>query len=101
MKKKIESCHIGMCYYISRANMHGNYCPATKEYFLAVYDDDRRQEIVVASYWYDEAGCCHMDSSRGYSYDVVRELLRLGHLTSKTLVSYIRDGGQVWWDQPK
>ena len=90
-----------MCYYISRTDMQGNYCPATGEYYLAVYDDDdRRQETVVASYWCDEHGFCHVDSARGYSYQVVRELLQLGHLTPKTLAAYIRDGGRVWWDQP-
>ena len=97
---KVETCHIGMCYYISRNNMHGNYCHATGEYYLAVYDDDIRQ-IVIAGHWYDDDVFCHVDSSRGYSYDVVRELLRLGHLTGKTLASYIRDGGPGWWDQPK
>ena len=102
MIKLYKRSEVRMGGKMSSSRLPANYCPATKEYFLAVYDDDdRRQEIVVASYWYDEAGCCHMASSRGYSYDVVRELLRLGHLTSKTLVSYIRDGGQVWWDQPK
>ena len=98
--EKIESCHVGSCYYINRYNMHGNYCPATGEYYLAVYDDDRRQEIVIASYWYDSDNYCHVSSQRGYSYDVVRELLRLGHLTPKTLAAYLRDGGEVWWDQP-
>ena len=96
----MNSCYKSGMYNVGRGNMWGNYCPETGEYYLAVYDDDRRQEIVIAGYWYDQDGCCHMDSSRGYSYDVVRELLRLGHLTRKTLASYIRDGGQVWWDQP-
>ena len=78
--------------------MYGNYCPATGEYYLAIYDD--ACEIVLASYWHDEDGYYHVDSSRGYSYDVVRELLRLGHLTPKTLAAYLRDGGEVWWNQP-
>ena len=86
-------------YFIGRDNMQGTYCPETGEYYLARYDDDYC-EIVLAYYWIDGLGCCHVDSSRGYSYDVVRELLQLGHLTPKTLVSFKRDGGQVWWNQP-
>ena len=101
---KIESCHIGRCYYISRENIQGNYCPDTGEYYLGIYDYTIIQgiptEIGLAYYWYDEDGFCHVDSARGYSYDVVRELLRLGHLTRKTLADFIAAGGQVWWDQP-
>ena len=95
---KIESCYVGSCYYIVRDNMRGNYCPATGEYYLACRED--ACEIVIAGYWYDGDGFCHVDSSRGYSYDVVRELLQLGHLTPKTLASFVEDGGRVWWDQP-
>ena len=95
---KIESCHIGRCYYIDRPDMQGNYCPETGEYYLAIYDDNIK--IVIASYYFDDDGYCHVDSARGYSYDVVRELLRLGHLTRKTLADYIAAGGEIWWDQP-
>ena len=98
---KVESCHVGRCYYIRRVvynrdsiDMQGNYCPDTGEYYLSISGE------VIASYWYDEDGYCHVDSSRGYSYEVVRELLRLGHLTSKTLASFIEAGGEVWWNQP-
>ena len=95
---KTESCHVGRCYYIGRENMRGNYCPDTGEYYLAlIYGGNYRE---LAYYWLDEDGYCHVDSSRGYSYDVVRELLRLGHLTRKTLADYIAAGGEIWWDQP-
>ena len=97
---KSESCHVGRCYYIDRKNMWGNYCPETGEYYLAHDAGDEYCEIVLASYWYDKDGYCHVDSSRGYNYQVVRELLQLGHLTRKTLAAYIQDGGEVWWDQP-
>ena len=90
---KIESHYVGRCYYIDRPNMHGNYCPETGEYYLA------KDEIVIASYWYDQDGFYHVYSMRGYSYNVVRELLRLGHLTCKTLEQFQQAGGQIWWGQ--
>ena len=98
IKEKIESYHVGSCYYINRYNMHGNYCPETGEYYLACHED--ACEVVIASYWYDSDNYCHAYSQRGYSYDVVRELLRLGHLTKKTLEQFQQAGGEVWWNQP-
>ena len=86
-------------FHVGTPDMWGNYCPETKEYYLAVYDD-RQQEKVIAVCWYDEHGYCHMYSCRGYDYEVVRELLRLGHLTPKTLEQFQQAGGRVWWDQP-
>ena len=82
-------------YHVGRTNMWGNYCPETGEYYLA------RPEGVMASaryMWDDE---WQVQSYSGYSYEVVRELLQLGHLTSKTLALFIEEeGGDVWWDQP-
>ena len=97
MKKTNSSYRYGM-FHVGRDNMWGNYCPETGEYYLAIYDDNIK--IVIASYYFDDDGYCHVDSARGYSYDVVRELLRLGHLTRKTLADYIAADGEVGWDQP-
>ena len=97
-KSKIINYRVSGSYYIDRGNMQGNYCPDTGEYYLARYEGGN--PVVLAYYWVDGFDCCHADSSRGYSYDVVRELLQLGHLTKKTLASFIAAGGKVWWAQP-
>ena len=66
-------------YHVGRTNMWGNYCPETGEYYLA------RPEGVMASARYIDI-CDEMkwqvQAYSGYSYEVVRELLQLGHLTS-------------------
>ena len=98
--EKVESCHIGRCYYVIRDKIRGNYCPETGEYYLASYDKEHDGEYVTrVTYWHDESGYIHMYSARGYSYQVVRELLRLGHLTPKTLAEFREAGGEVWWNQ--
>ena len=80
----------------------GNYCPETGEYYLAhntfVPQVGECVEVLAS------ARCVREDewqeqSARGYDYQVVRELLQLGHLTPKTLSSFIEAGGEVWWDQ--
>ena len=86
------------CYHVERFNMWGNYCPETGEYYLASYGRDR-EYVTRVTYWHDESEYIHMYSERGYSYEVVRELLRLGHLTPKTLAEFTEAGGQVWWNQ--
>lgn len=85
-------------YHIGRTNMWGNYCPETGEYYLA------RPEGVMASARYIDI-CDEMkwqvQAYSGYSYEVVRQLLQLGHLTSKTLATFLEEeGGDIWWDQP-
>ena len=82
-------------FHVGRTDMWGNYCPETGEYYLA------RPEGVMASaryMWDDE---WQVQAYSGYSYEVVRELLQLGHLTKKTLEQFQQEeGGDVWWDQP-
>lgn len=100
---KLNSSYRYGCFHVGRENMWGNYCPETGEYYLA-----RRDFVpgvgecvgVLASAcemadgsWQEQAEC-------GYSCEVVRELLQLGHLTAKTLLLFIKEGGEVWWDQP-
>ena len=100
--KKTNSSYKYGCYNVGRTDMWGNYCPDTGEYYLA-----RRHFVpgvgectgVLASAcyirdeWQEQSAC-------GYSYQVVRELLQLGHLTTKTLDTFLAMGGEVWWDQP-
>ena len=97
LDKKIETCYVGRCYYVERLNMRGNYCPATGEYYIARYENGKYDD--VAAHWFDDNGCCHEILARGYSYEVARELLQLGHLTAKTLASFINAGGEVWWNK--
>ena len=108
---KTNSSYRYGCFHVGRSDMWGNYCPETGEYYLA-----RRHFVpgvgectgVVASagYWSDPTEETWEDQSdlgfEDYNggYQVVRELLQLGHLTSKTLASFIEAGGEVWWDQP-
>ena len=96
---KIEIHCIGGSYCISRTDMHGEYCPDTGEYYLARNGGNPFQDVVLATLWHDIHDCCHVYSARGYSYQVVRELLQLGHLTPKTLEQFRQDGGEVWWEQ--
>ena len=86
-------------YNIYSENMQGNYCPETGEYYLARHEATG-DNPVLATYWVDKDGYCHMFALRGYSYEVVRELLQLGHLTPKTLEQFQQEGGEIWWDQP-
>ena len=81
-------------FHVGRTNMWGNYCPETGEYYLAC------PEGMLASACYIRDDEWQEQQYRGYCYEVVRELLRLGHLTPKTLAAFIEDGGEVWWDQP-
>ena len=101
--KKTNSSYRYGCYHVGRTDMWGWYCPETGEYYLACNDTDpivgecttvlaTAREMPDGS-WQEAADC-------GYSYKVVRELLRLGHLTSKTLARFIEEEGDVWWDQP-
>lgn len=97
--RKLNSCYKDGTYHVGRTNMWGNYCPETGEYYLA------RPEGVMASARYiyicDVEMKWQVQAYSGYSYEVVRQLLQLGHLTSKTLALFIEEeGGDVWWDQP-
>ena len=82
--------------------MWGWYCPETGEYYLAHDASDP-----VVGECVEILASCHLDDGSyenhsycGYGYEVVRELLQLGHLTAKILASFIEAGGAVWWDQP-
>ena len=91
------------CFHVGRTDMWGNYCPETGEYYLAhnAYDPIPGEYVeVLASAREMADGEWEEQSACGYSYQVVRELLQLGHLTSKTLATFIEEGGEVWWDQP-
>ena len=89
---------------VSRKNMWGTYCPETGEYYLAhntfVPGVGECVEVLASAYFVRDDEW-QEQSDRGYDYEVVRELLRLGHLTSKTLASFIEAEGEVWWDQPQ
>lgn len=106
MKKNITKTNSSYrygCFHVGRTNMWGWYCPETGEYYLACNSTDpvvgEYIEVLASGVfvrddeWQDQSAC-------GYSYEVVRELLQLGHLTKKTLVTFIEDEGEVWWDQP-
>ena len=106
MKKftKTNSSYKGGRFHVGSTDVWGNYCPETKEYYLARNDfvpGVGECTGVVASCWLDDAGYYEDNSADGYSYEVVRELLQLGHLTAKTLASFIEAGGEVWWNQPQ
>ena len=95
-------------YNVSRKNMWGTYCPETKEYYLAhntyLPEVGECVEVLASAHfvrddeWQAACGCGYEDYNGGY--EVVRELLQLGHLTPKTLASFIEADGEVWWDQP-
>ena len=93
---------------VSRGNMWGTYCPETGEYYLAhntfVPGVGECVEILASARyvcedeWQDISAPGYEEYNNGYQ--VVRELLQLGHLTKKTLAYFIEAGGEVWWDQP-
>ena len=100
---KTNSCYKYGSFHVGRTDMWGNYCPETGEYYLAhrTYLPEVGECVeVLASARYVMDDEWQEQSYRGYSLEVVRELLRLGHLTPKTLSSFIEAGGEVWWDQP-
>ena len=100
---KTNSSYRYGCFHVGRTDMWGNYCPETGEYYLACKDVDPTvgQCVgVLASGCYVRDDEWQEQSECGYSYEVVRELLQLGHLTSKTLAAFIEAGGEIWWDQP-
>lgn len=90
---KTNSCYKRGVFHVGRTSVWGNYCPETGEYYLAC------EGGVLASGYYWPDGVWQEQNSAGYSYEVVRELLQLGQLTSKTLKTFIREGGSVWWRQ--
>lgn len=114
MKKNLDKTNSSYrfgCFHVGRTDMWGNYCPETGEYYLACNAIDP----VIGEYihtvascrcdcdeggYIDENGHFHQYYEDEYTYEVVRELLQLGHLTKSTLASYIEAGGDVWWDQP-
>lgn len=91
------------CYNVGRTDIWGNYCPETGEYYLCCNNEDPIMGEcveVLASGREMPDGEWQEQSARGYRYEVVRELLQLGHLTSRTLDRFLEEGGEVWWDQP-
>ena len=77
-------------YHVGHTTYWGNYCPETGEYYLALASAREMPD-----------GEWQVQSASGYSYEVVRELLQLGHLTPKTLEQFLlEEGGEVWWNQP-
>ena len=100
---KTNSSYKYGAYHVGHTTYWGNYCPATGEYYLAhntfVQGVGECVEVLASAHYvrddeWQEQSC------RGYDYEVVRELLQLGHLTPKTLEQFRQDGGEVWWDQP-
>ena len=108
MDKKTNSSYRYGCFHVGRSDMWGNYCPETGEYYLAHKEFDPvvgEYVGVLAGVGYFRDGEWQDISEPGYEsynggYQVVRELLQLGHLTSKTLGTFLEAGGEVWWDQP-
>ena len=97
MKKNITKTNSSYkygCFHVGRTDMWGNYCPETGEYYLAC------PEGMLASACYIRDDEWQEQQYRGYCYEVVRELLQLGHLTSKTLAAFLEAGGEGWWEQP-
>ena len=102
MTKTNSSYRYG-CFHVGRTEMWGNYCPETGEYYLAhnTYVPEVGECVeVLASARFVRDDEWQEQSYSGYDYQVVRELLQLGHLTKKTLASFIEAEGEVWWDQP-
>ena len=107
LKKTNSSYKYGM-HHVGRTDMWGNYCPETGEYYLACNAIDPvigEYVEVLASAREMPDGEWQEQSAWGYEaycggYEVVRELLQLGHLTPKTLEQFQQAGGVVWWDQP-
>ena len=106
MKKnftKTNSSYRYGCFHVGRSDMWGWYCPETKEYYLAHnnYDPVVGECVeVLASACYVRDDEWQEQSYSGYDYQVVRELLQLGHLTKKTLAESIEAGGDAWRNQP-
>ena len=111
MKKnvKVNSRYNGYEFAVDRIcdgtlNMWGSYCPDTGEYYLARDAGDFIGVIASAGFmpnedWREEQTAWGYESQAD-GLEVVRELLRLGHLTKKTLTNFIAEGGVVWWEQP-
>ena len=100
---KTNSSYKYGCFHVGRTDIWGNYCPETGEYYLAhhAYDPVVGECIgVLASACYMPDGEWQVQQDRGYNYEVARELLQLGHLTSRTLERFLEEEGEVWWDQP-
>ena len=110
MKKnftKTNSSYRYGCFHVGRTNMWGWYCPETGEYYLAhdtnVPGVGECVEVLASAYfvredeWQDQSAGGYEAYNGGYQ--VVRELLQLGHLTKKTLEQFIEAEGEVWWDQ--
>ena len=96
---KINSSYRNGCYHIGRTVSWGWYDPETKEYYLA--HDVGEYIETLASWSVDSYELNWQDNSAdGYSYEVVRELLQLGHLLPQTLANFVAEGGVVWWNQP-
>ena len=90
--EKTNSSYRYGCYHVGRTDMWGWYCPETGEYYLACnnYDPTVGEYIeVLASAREMPDGEWQEQSACGYSYEVVRELLQLGHLTPKTLEDFL------------
>ena len=102
--EKTNSAYKYGCFHVGRDDMWGNYCPDTGEYYLARHDyDPVAGECVgvLASAHFVREDEWQEQTESGYDYQVVRELLQLGHLTARTLASFIEADGEVWWDQPQ
>ena len=101
---KTNSSYRYVMYHVGYPTWWGNYCPETGEYYLArvaSYGPEFGEVVeVLASARLVREDEWQEQSERGYDYEVVRELLQLGHLTPKTLASFVAADGEVWWDQP-
>ena len=105
---KINSRYNGYEFAVDRIcdgtlNMWGSYCPDTGEYYLARDAGDFIGVIASVGFlpnedWQEQTAWGYEPEVGGL--EVVRELLRLGHLLPKTLASFIQAGGEIWWEQP-
>ena len=105
---KTNSSYRYGCFHVGRTDMWGWYCPITGEYYLAhntfvpgvgeCVEVLASARYVMDDEWQDISAEGYEDYNGGYQ--VVRELLQLGHLTSKTLEQFQQVGGEVWWEQP-
>ena len=105
---KVNSYYNGFEFGIDRiykdtGNVWGSYCPDTGEYYLARDAGEYIETLAVAEFYPN--GTWEEQTARGYEpqaggLEVVRELLRLGHLLPQTLTNFIEAGGEIWWDQP-
>lgn len=105
---KINSYYNGYEFAVDRIcdgtlNMWGSYCPDTGEYYLA-YDAGEYTGVVASAEfmpneeWQEQTAWGYESQAGGL--EVVRELLRLGHLLPQTLTNFIEAGGVIWWNQP-